>query len=161
MTTPVTIRPAGPGDVGAIHGLIGELADFERLRDMLVASETDLALALFGPRPAIEARVACAGEAVIGYALFFMNFSSFLGRRGLYLEDVYVRPAHRGARVGTRLLSDLAALAVERGCARFEWCVLDWNQSAIDFYEGLGATVLQEWRIVRLCGAPLATLAAR
>ncbi|MGI4858166.1 MAG: GNAT family N-acetyltransferase [Janthinobacterium lividum] len=154
------IRPARADDVAAIHALIGELADFEQLREMLVASEADLALALFGPHPAIEARVATVGGEVIAYALFFTNFSSFLGRRGLYLEDLYVRPGHRGARIGKRLLADLAALAVARGCARFEWCVLDWNQSAIEFYESLGAVVLKEWRIVRMTGDALATLAA-
>ncbi|MCY0388573.1 GNAT family N-acetyltransferase [Robbsia sp. Bb-Pol-6] len=154
------IRPARADDVTAIHALIGELADFEQLREMLVASAADLALALFGPQPAIEARVATVDDEVIAYALFFTNFSSFLGRRGLYLEDLYVRPAHRGTRIGKRLLADLAALALARGCARFEWCVLDWNQSAIAFYESLGATVLKEWRIVRVTGTALETLAA-
>lgn len=154
------IRPAREDDVAAILALIGELADFEHLREMLVASEADLALALFGPQPAIEARVATVDGEVIGYALFFTNFSTFLGRRGLYLEDLYVRPAHRGTRIGKRLLADLAALAVARGCARFEWSVLDWNQSAIAFYESLGAVVLKEWRIVRMTGDALATLAA-
>lgn len=156
----MAIRAAAPEDVGAIHQLIAELAAFEKLSDMLVATEDDLAAALFGDRPAIEARVATFDGIIVGYALFFTNFSTFLGRRGLYLEDIYVRPEQRGSGIGKALLRHLAALAVERGCGRFEWTVLDWNQHAIDFYEGLGATVLPEWRIVRMTGTALAQLAA-
>ncbi|MEK6349517.1 MAG: GNAT family N-acetyltransferase [Burkholderia sp.] len=136
-----------------------ELAEFESLTHLFVATEADLDDALFGPNPAAGALVATQGDAVVGYALYFQNYSTFLGKRGLYLEDLYVRPACRGTGIGTRLLRALAALAVERRCGRFEWTVLDWNQPAIDFYERLGATVLPDWRVVRVTGEQLAALA--
>lgn len=115
--------------------------------------------ALFSARPAAEALVAEQAGEVVAYALFFHNFSTFLGKRGLYLEDLYVRPALRGSGVGTMMLKRLAALAVERQCGRFEWSVLDWNQNAIDFYEKMGATVLPDWRVVRITGDSLDRLA--
>jgi GNAT superfamily N-acetyltransferase len=152
------IRPARPDDLGAIHSMIRELAAFERLDHLCVATESDLATALFGPRPAAEVLIAAKNDNVAGFALFFHNFSTFLGRRGLWLEDLYVRPDHRRQGCAQALLGTLAALARERGCGRFEWAVLDWNTPAIDFYEALGATVLPDWRIVRVAGRSLAAL---
>ncbi|WP_052005571.1 GNAT family N-acetyltransferase [Caballeronia grimmiae] len=136
-----------------------ELAEFEKLTHLFVATESSLHDALFGARPAAEALVAEQAGEVVGYALFFHNFSTFLAKRGLYLEDLYVRPALRGSGLGTKLLKKLAALAVERQCGRFEWSVLDWNQNAIDFYEKMGATVLPDWRVVRVTGDSLNRLA--
>jgi GNAT superfamily N-acetyltransferase len=155
------IRPARPGDVAAVHAMIRELAEFERLAHLCVASEADLAAALFGPRPAAEVLVACRDGEAAGFALFFHNFSTFLGRRGLWLEDLFVRPAHRRQGCAQALLATLADLARERGCGRFEWAVLDWNAPAIDFYRSLGATVLPDWRIVRVVGPALDHLAGK
>ncbi|AJY06236.1 GNAT family N-acetyltransferase [Burkholderia vietnamiensis] len=161
MSGAAAIRPAEARDVGAIVALMRELAEFEKLTHLFVATEADLADALFGERPAAEALVAELDGAIVAYALFFHNYSTFVGRRGLYLEDLYVQPAQRGTGLGTALLRHLAALAVERRCARFEWSVLDWNRPAIDFYEKMGATVLPDWRIVRMTGDALHALAAR
>ncbi|HEX3381782.1 MAG TPA: GNAT family N-acetyltransferase [Paraburkholderia sp.] len=155
-----TIRAAMPADTGAIFALTYELAQFEDLAHIFVATEESLRDALFGARPSIEALVAEDAGRIVGYALFFHNFSSFAGRRGLYLEDVYVQPAQRGNGLGTALLRHVAALAVERQCARFEWTVLDWNTPAISFYQRLGATVLPDWRVVRVTGDALERLAA-
>lgn len=152
MNTTHTLRPATPADVPAIVGLITELAVFEKLEHLVVVTPDSLLPQLFGPRPAAEAVVGEVGGQVVAFALFFHNFSTFLGKPGLYLEDLYVQPAHRGTGLGKALLSHLAALAVERGCGRFEWSVLDWNQRAIDFYEKMGATVMPDWRICRLTG---------
>jgi len=154
-----SIRAATPADVGAVFALMYELAEFEKLTHLFVATESSLHDALFGARPAAEALVAEQAGEVVGYALFFHNFSTFLAKRGLYLEDLYVRPALRGSGLGTKLLKKLAALAVERQCGRFEWSVLDWNQNAIDFYEKMGATVLPDWRVVRVTGDSLNRLA--
>jgi GNAT superfamily N-acetyltransferase len=154
-----TIRAAEARDVDAILALMRELADFEQLAHLFVATEDDLADALFGTRPAAEAIVAERDGALVAYALFFHNYSTFLGRRGLYLEDLYVQPSQRGTGLGTDMLRRLAALAVERRCGRFEWSVLDWNRRAIDFYEKMGATVLPDWRIVRVTGDALDALA--
>ena len=161
MSGAAVIRAAEPRDVGTILALMRELAEFEKLTHLFVATEDDLADALFGTRPAAEALVAERDGTLVGYELFFHNYSTFLGRRGLYLEDLYVQPSQRGTGLGTAMLRQLAALAVERRCARFEWSVLDWNQPAIDFYEKMGATVLPDWRIVRVTGDALNTLAAR
>jgi ribosomal protein S18 acetylase RimI-like enzyme len=154
------IRPATPADVGAIFALMHELAEFEKLTHLFVATEDGVHDALFGARTSSEALVAEADGRIVGYALFFHNYSTFLGRRGLYLEDLYVQPTQRGSGLGTSMLRRLAALAVERQCGRFEWSVLDWNQPAIDFYEKLGATVLPDWRIVRVTDEALERLAA-
>ncbi|MDN8114549.1 GNAT family N-acetyltransferase [Burkholderia vietnamiensis] len=161
MSGAAAIRPAEARDVGAIVALMRELAEFEKLTHLFVATEADLADAPFGERPAAEALVAEQDGAIVAYALFFHNYSTFVGRRGLYLEDLYVQPAQRGTGLGTAMLRHLAALAVERRCARFEWSVLDWNRPAIDFYEKMGATVLPDWRIVRMTGDALHALAAR
>ncbi|MFM0312905.1 GNAT family N-acetyltransferase [Paraburkholderia sp. RL17-383-BIF-A] len=157
---PATIRAATPADTSAIFALTYELAEFESLTHVFVATEEGLRDALFGARPSIEALVAESEGRIVGYALFFHNYSSFVGKRGLYLEDVYVQPSQRGSGLGTALIQRLAALAVERQCARFEWTVLDWNRQAISFYEKMGATVMPDWRVVRLTGDALEQLAA-
>lgn len=149
------IRPARPGDAPALLALIRELAAFEKLEHLVQATPEALATHLFGPRPAAEAVVAEVDGAVVAFALFFTNFSTFLARPGLYLEDLYVQPAHRGSGLGRALLQHLGALAVQRGCGRFEWCVLDWNENAIRFYEKMGANVLPDWRICRVTGPAL------
>jgi GNAT superfamily N-acetyltransferase len=156
-----TIRAAEPADTGAILALMRELAEFEKLTHLFVETQESLREALFGARPAAEALVAERDGRVVGYAVFFQNFSTFLSRRGLYLEDLYVQPALRGSGLGTALLRRVAAIAEERGCGRFEWSVLDWNQRAIDFYTKMGATVLPDWRIVRVTGDALSRLAQR
>ena len=157
--TVFAIRPATPADVPAVLGMICELADFEHLRHLMVADETMLHDAIFGERPACECLLGEEDGIPVSYALFFHNFSTFLGRKGLYLEDLYVRPAYRGKGYATQMLRRLAAIAVERQCARFEWAVLDWNENAIRFYKKLGADVMPDWRICRLTGAGLEQLA--
>jgi hypothetical protein len=149
------LRPAEPRDLDAIVALIGELAEFEKLTHLVEVTADRLRPHLFGERPVAEALVAERGGAVVAFALFFTNFSTFLGKPGLYLEDLYVQHAHRGAGIGQALLARLGALAVERGCGRFEWSVLDWNENAIRFYERMGAQVLPDWRICRVTGAAL------
>jgi GNAT superfamily N-acetyltransferase len=155
MNTSHTLRPASKADLSAIVGLITELADFEKLTHLVVVTPESLEPHLFGPKPVAEAVVGEVGGQVVAFALFFTNFSTFLGQPGLYLEDLYVQPAHRGTGLGKALLAHLGALAVSRGCGRFEWSVLDWNQPAIDFYRAMGATVMPEWRICRLAGPAL------
>lgn len=153
-----SIRPAQPGDIPLILTLIIELATFEQLSHMVVADRALLDEALFGARPACECVLGCEDGEPVAFALFFHNFSTFLGRRGLYLEDLYVRPQARRRGHGKAMLSHLAALALARGCGRFEWSVLDWNADAIGFYKGLGADVMPDWRICRLTGDPLTAL---
>ncbi len=150
-----TLRAAEPRDVTAIVGLIRELAEFEKLTHLLRVTPQSLHPHLFGERPAAESVVAETDGQVVGFALFFTNFSTFLGQPGLYLEDLYVQPAFRGQGIGAALLSHLAALARQRDYGRFEWSVLDWNVDAIRFYERLGATLLPEWRICRVSGDAL------
>jgi GNAT superfamily N-acetyltransferase len=154
------IRHVSPTDVPELHKMIQALAEYERLGHLVVAREVDIAEALFGTLPAAEALIAWRGDQAAGFALFYHTFSTFLGRRSLWLEDLFVKPAHRHLGCAQALLGALAAIAVERGCGRFEWTVLDWNASAIDFYQRLGATVLPDWRIVRVVGPALRTLAA-
>ncbi len=156
----VTIRPARPADVSTILRFVRELAAFEREPDAVQASEADLRDALFGDGRPAEAVIAESDEPV-GFALFFHNFSTWTGRRGLYLEDLYVTPAARGQGVGAALLRHLAGVALDRGCARFEWAVLDWNVDAIGFYRALGAIGMDEWTVQRVTGAALARLAGR
>jgi GNAT superfamily N-acetyltransferase len=152
------LRAAEPRDLNAIVGLIRELAEFERLSHLVEVTSESLAPHLFGARPAAEAVVAERDGAIVAFALFFTNFSTFLGKPGLYLEDLYVRPAERGSGLGRALLEHLARLAVARGCGRFEWSVLDWNERAIGFYERVGATVMPDWRICRVTGEALSQL---
>lgn len=155
------IRAAVPEDAATILRFVRELAAFEREPDAVEASEAMLADALFGAAPAAEAVIAEAGGIPVGFALFFHNFSTWTGRRGLYLEDLYVTPEARGAGVGQALLRHLAGIALDRGCARFEWSVLDWNAGAIRFYRAMGAVGQDEWTVQRVSGAALARLAAR
>jgi GNAT superfamily N-acetyltransferase len=154
-----TIRPAQPSDVVHIHAMIVELAVFEKLEHMVVATEELLHEGLFGPRPACEAIIGEEDGQVVTFALFFHNFSTFLTRKGLYLEDLYVKQSCRGKGYGRQMLVKLAQLAVERNCGRFEWSVLDWNTPAIDFYKGMGAELLPDWRICRVAGDALSQLA--
>lgn len=156
-----TIRPAQSGDVPAIADLIAELAEFENLTHMLQLTADKLHPHLFGPKPVVEALVGEIDGEMVGFALFFTNFSTFLAKPGLYLEDLYVRPAHRRSGLGKGLLQRLAAIAVERDYGRFDWTVLDWNEDAIRFYEKMGASVLPEWRICRMTGEALTDFAAR
>jgi GNAT superfamily N-acetyltransferase len=154
MTTP-NLRAARPDDVPAIVGLIRELAHFEKLEHLCVVTPETLAPHLFGDKPVAECLVADQGGELVAFALFFTTLSTFLAKPGLYLEDLYVQPAHRGIGLGKALLERLGRLAAERGCGRFEWSVLDWNERAISFYERLGATVLPDWRICRISGPQL------
>jgi ribosomal protein S18 acetylase RimI-like enzyme len=157
---PIEITAATPDDTPTILALIRELAEFERLLHQVTATEEQLRDALF-VRRAAEVVLARKGEEVVGFALFFHNFSTFLGRPGIYLEDLYVRPQYRGSGCGAALLRHLARLAVERDCGRFEWSVLNWNQRAIEFYKSLGAEPLDEWTMYRVTGEALKRLAAR
>ena len=155
------IRPATPADVALILRLVRELAEFEREPEAVVATEEMLAAALFGERPAAEAVIAELDGAPVGFALFFQNFSTWTGRPGIYLEDLYVTPAARGSGTGTALLRYLAGIALDRGCGRFEWAVLDWNEPAINFYRAMGAVGMDEWRVQRVAGDALVKLAGR
>jgi len=155
------IRPATPADVARILELIRELADYERALSKVTASEYGLRDALFAAQPAVFAHVADVGGEVAGFALWFLNFSTWLGRHGIYLEDLYVTPAMRGYGLGKALLAELAAICVRRGYGRLEWWVLDWNEPAIGFYRSLGALPMSEWTVQRLTGQPLADLALR
>jgi GNAT superfamily N-acetyltransferase len=160
-TQPMNIRieSAQERDVPLILELIRGLAEYERMSDQVVATEAGLREALFGAQPSAEVIVAYADDRPAGFALFFHNFSTFLGRRGLYLEDLFVKPEFRRLGIGRRLLTELARIAVERGCGRFEWSVLDWNAPAIEFYKRLGARPLDEWTIFRMTGDALTRLA--
>jgi GNAT superfamily N-acetyltransferase len=157
----VIIRGAVPGDAAAILRFVRDLAAFEREPDAVEATEDTLAEALFGANPAAEAAVAELDGIAVGFALFFHNFSTWTGRRGVYLEDLYVTPEARGQGVGKALLRHLAALALDRGCARFEWSVLDWNVDAIAFYRSIGAHPMDAWTVQRVAGDALARLAGR
>ncbi len=154
------LRPAAETDLPALVGLIRELAEFEQLLHLVQVTPESLQPHLFGARAVAEAVVGVEDGQVVAFALFFTNFSTFLGRPGLYLEDLYVQPAHRGSGLGRALLQHLGALAVARGCGRFEWSVLDWNANAIAFYERMGASLLPDWRICRVSGDALARFAA-
>jgi GNAT superfamily N-acetyltransferase len=162
------IRPATPSDVSAVLQLIKELATYERSDGEVQTTEADIAASLFGPDPKVWALVAeeakdakdakDAGE-IVGLALYFLNYSTWTGRHGLYLEDLFVRPSHRGTGTGRALMAALAQEAARTGCARFEWAVLDWNESAIGFYRALGAEPQHEWTVYRLSGEALERLA--
>ncbi len=158
MTPDFRIVPATVRDVPAIFGMIRALAEYERLAHAVTTSEDALRQVLFGPSPAAEVVLGYEGTEPVGIAIFFHNFSTFLGKRGLYLEDLFVKPEYRGRGYGRRLLAHLAALAVERECGRMEWSVLDWNTPAIGFYTKLGAVPMDEWTVFRLTGNALTAL---
>jgi GNAT superfamily N-acetyltransferase len=155
----LVLRPATPADVPVIRELIEGLADYEKLRHECIATDALLEAALFGPRPSAEVVIAEWDGASAAFALFFHNFSTFLARPGIYLEDLFVRPTCRGRGIGKALLQHLAALAVARQCGRLEWSVLDWNVDAIGFYEKLGARPQEEWTVYRVTGDSLTRLA--
>ena len=156
----LTIDAATPADIPMLLTLIGELADFERLAHEVVVTAAGLEEALFSPRPVVEAVVARVGTEVAGFAIYFRNFSTFVGREGLFLEDLYVRPSFRGQGVGRGLLGHVARLAADRGCGRMEWSVLNWNRRAVGFYEALGAKPVNDWTIYRLDRAALEAIRA-
>jgi GNAT superfamily N-acetyltransferase len=152
------IATARPADVADLHALVRGLAEYERLSDLCVSTEADLQRAIFTPPPACEALIARLdgkSEEAAGFALFFHTYSTFLGRRGLWLEDLFVYPQYRGRGLGRDLISRVGEIARERGCGRLEWAVLDWNTDAISFYENLGATLMPEWRLARVTGQAL------
>jgi GNAT superfamily N-acetyltransferase len=159
-TEPLLVRPARPADVPLLLELLRELAEYERLADQVKATEQLFHEALFSERPAAEALIAERGAAPVGYALFFPTFSTFLAIQGIWLEDLFVRPAHRKSGAGRALLAAVAARARERGSERLEWSALKWNELALDFYEGLGAQRMDEWVTHRLTGEQLRDLAA-
>jgi GNAT superfamily N-acetyltransferase len=156
----VRILPAREADVPVVLRLITALGEYEKLGHEVVATEADIRDGLFGPRPTVEVVIAWAGDEAVGFALFFHNYSTFLGRRGLYLEDLFVVPEWRARGIGRRLLVHLARIALERNCGRMEWSVLDWNAPAVGFYERIGASVMQDWRICRLTADGIGRLAA-
>jgi GNAT superfamily N-acetyltransferase len=157
----ITIRPAEPDDVGTIMGFVRELAEFEREPQGVTATEAIMHEALFGTHPAAEAIIAERDGQRIGMAVFYHNFSTWTGKRGIWLDDLYVTPAARGSGAGRALLGHLAGIALDRGCARFEWWVLDWNARAIDFYRKVGAEPMDEWTTQRVTGDALRKLAGR
>ena len=154
-----TIRPATPADAALIHAFICELAEYEKLSHDVTASEADIARSLFCETPRVFCDIAQWNGEAAGFALWFYNFSTFRGRHGIYLEDLFVRPQFRGHGLGKALLANLATRAVREGCARVEWAVLDWNAPSIAFYRSLGALPMDEWTVFRLTGAALAKLA--
>lgn len=160
MRAPTAIRAAGEEDIPRLHRLIRDLAEYEKLAHLVVGTEDRLREELFGERPVIEAALAWEGARAVGFALWFQSYSTFLARRGMWLEDLFVEPEFRGRGHGLALLRHCARLAVARGCARFEWSVLDWNEPAIAFYRAAGAEVLPDWRICRMTGDALARFGA-
>ena len=161
MAVDFEIRAATRADAPEIARLILALAEYEKLADQAVGTPAGIEEQLFGARPAAEAIMAMRGGRAVGFAIFFTTFSTFLCKPGLYLEDLFVEPEHRGAGIGKALLRHLAALAVERSCGRFEWRVLDWNEPSIRFYQSLGATVMPEWQLVRMTVPEFRRLAGR
>ena len=155
----MTVRPVRPDDVPAVVGLVRELAEYERALHEVRLTEEQLTESLFGASPALFGHVAEHGGEVVGMALWFLKFSTWRGTHGIYLEDLYVSPGHRGTGLGRKLLRSLAAVCVERGYSRLEWSVLDWNEPAIGFYKRMGARVMDEWRICRLTGEALVEVA--
>jgi len=155
----MTVRPAIQADVPVLLAFIRELAEYEKLTHEVSATEEQLRTTLFGRRPFAEALLACAQDVPVGFALFFHTYSTFLAQPGIYLEDLYVRPAYRGHGFGKLLLTTVARLAVERGCGRYEWTVLDWNTPSIRFYESLGAEMKSDWRVMRVTGTALENMA--
>jgi len=157
---PLKIEPATERDLPAIVHLVRQLARYEKLEHAMVASHDDFRQALFGEERNAHALMAFVDDAPVGFALYFYNFSTFVGKRGIYLEDIFVEPEHRGRGIGSALLKHLARVAKEQNCGRVEWSVLTWNQPSIDFYHRLGAITLDDWRTFRLHGEPLERLAA-
>jgi GNAT superfamily N-acetyltransferase len=155
----IIITPATEADVPVILSLIRGLAEYEKLSDRCVATEAGLSGTLFGERPYAEALIARLGDVPVGYALFFHSYSTFQARPGIYLEDIFVLPEHRGRGAGKALLSEVARVARDRNCARMEWSVLDWNTPAIEFYQRVGADVMPDWRICRMSPTQIAALA--
>ncbi|MCX8527762.1 MAG: GNAT family N-acetyltransferase, partial [Candidatus Nanopelagicales bacterium] len=153
-------RPARADDVADLVSLVRELAAYERALEQAIATEADFTRDLFGPSPRVHALVADVDGTLIGYAIYFLNYSTWLGKHGLFLEDLYVRPAHRGLGAGTALLRALAQECVDHGYGRFEWSVLDWNEPALGFYRSLGANAMDEWTVQRLTGDALGRLAS-
>lgn len=153
-------RNATEEDVPLLLAFIRELAEYEKLSAEVTATEEQLRATLFGTRRFAEALLACINNQPVGFAIFFHNYSTFLARPGLYLEDLYVQPAFRGRGLGKLLITTIARIAVERGCGRFEWTVLDWNKPSIEFYESLGAEMKSDWRIMRATGECLGKMAA-
>jgi GNAT superfamily N-acetyltransferase len=160
MPADIRIDPATRADLPVVLDLVKRLADYERLGAEVVATEDDLRAALFGPSAQVQALIARSGAEPVGFAVFFYNFSTFLGRPGVYVEDIFVVPAWRRHGVGRRLLRRLAQLAVERDCGRLEWSVLDWNEPAIRFYRAVGAQAMSDWTIYRLTGDALVRFAS-
>jgi GNAT superfamily N-acetyltransferase len=160
-TSSFSVRPVRDTEVDLVLGFVRELAEYERLAHEVTATAQDLRTALFGPRPYAEAVLGCIDGQPCGFALFFHNFSTFVGKPGLYLEDLYVRPAARGRGLGSHMLAWLARLALQRGCGRFEWSVLDWNEPALKVYRGLGARAADDWTLYRVTGEALQRLAAK
>ena len=156
---PVTVRPATPADAGLIHQFILDLAEYEKLLDTVQATQADTAAALFGDKARAFADIAEIDGEPVGFALWFYNYSTFVGRHGIYLEDLFVLPASRGSGAGKALLANLAKRCVDKGLGRLEWSVLDWNAPSIAFYDSLGAAAMDEWIIRRLTGEPLRKLA--
>ncbi len=160
-SSPFTLRPASAADLPLILSFIRQLADYEHLLDQVTATESSLRDSLFGPRPSAEVIIAECGAEPAGFAVFFHSYSTFRGRPGLYLEDLFVAPRWRGRGLGRRLLAELARIAVERECPRFEWSVLDWNEQALRVYRAVGARAMDEWTVQRLEGDALRALAAQ
>lgn len=156
---PVTVRPATPSDAGLVYQFIRDLAEYEKLLDSVEATEADLTAALFGAAPRAFAEIAELDGEPVGFALWFYNFSTFVGRHGIYLEDLFVRPSARGAGAGKALLASLAKRCIDENLGRLEWSVLDWNAPSIAFYDSLGAAAMDEWIIRRMTGEPLRRLA--
>ncbi|MES2097473.1 MAG: GNAT family N-acetyltransferase [Pseudomonadota bacterium] len=157
----LTIRPAAPGDAATVLRFAKELATFEREPDAVVSTEAMMHEALFGAKPLAEALIAEVGGAAVGFALFYHTFSTWTGRKGIWLDDLYITPDARGSGAGKALLKELAGICLDRDCARFEWWVLDWNDPAIGFYRSIGAQAMDEWTTQRVDGDALVTLAGR
>lgn len=155
----LSIRPATRADVALVLSFVKDLAEYEKLSHLVVATEDAIAEELFGPKSHTEVLLGHSGTEPVAFAVYFHNFSTFLGKKGLYLEDLYVRPAYRRRGFGRAMLLRIARIAAERNCGRLEWSVLDWNEPAIFFYETLGATIMHEWKLVRVTGSALEKLA--
>lgn len=161
MTPSVSIRAAVRADVPLIHKLVRDLAVYEKMEDECISTAASLEEALFSNRPAAEVLIGELDGSPVGFALFYHNYSTFIGKKGIYLEDLFVQPEHRGHGVGKALLENLAALARDRDCARMEWSVLDWNAPSIAFYSSLGAAPMKGWSVFRMTRAPIEVLASK